>query len=550
MFLQMLHVHDIYRIMTKKPTSIIQCTVLLVLVAVVMYFFNLFTPLFCDDWHYVFIFGTRVPVQTIGDIFRSQWAHYFEFINGRFIVHWFVQLFDGILGKGVFNVFNAVVFSLFLYVAAVVSTTRKDHYYRVISLAFILTFLLMPGFKYAFLWLSGSFNYLWAGIVIMLFIHVMEKRQEVSPWLYVPLFLFGAVSGSSNEAFIVGLGAAYFLYYAFHRKQLTPRHVCLLSGFFIGAAFLVFSPASIHRAITSNSGGLGFVDRLLSMGNLRIFFILVLLIVYKLLFKRIDFIQWVKKEQILIMAIAVTFVFIMLTGVVYSHSRFGLELFALVLLLRTIDWDRISNVAVTVANVAVLAFACYVLPICQRCYAVNQEELSHVDKPYSHIETTNPVDVNSFVRRYILDYAGFAIKDGINDEKYYGVDDWIPHYFGFEEVQMLPKIFMDDLRANYDLYNEIRTLDKMPFYAVRLTPEQDIWYAEMYYGESKYDKLPWPLNRICAKLTGELDYTISDAKIMTINGDRYALIRRLHPSQDVRLKEMKLVEREKSDKKQ
>lgn len=536
--------------MSKKPTSIIQCTVLLVLVAVVMYFFNLFTPLFCDDWHYVFIFGTRIPVQTIGDIFRSQWAHYFEFINGRFIVHWFVQLFDGILGKGVFNVFNAIVFSLYLYVAAVVSTSRKDHYYRVISVAFLLTFLLMPGFKYAFLWLSGSFNYLWAGIVIMLFIHVMEKRQEVSPWLYVPLFLFGVVSGSSNEAFIVGLGAAYFLYYAFHRKELTPRHICLLAGFFIGAAFLVFSPASIHRAITSNSGGLGFVDRLLSMGNLRIFFILVLLIVYKLLFKRIDFIQWVKKEQILIMAIAVTFVFIMLTGVVYSHSRFGLELFALVLLLRTIDWDRISNVAVTVANVAVLAFACYVLPICQRCYAVNQEELSHVDKPYSHIETTNPVDVNSFVRRYILDYAGFAIKDGINDEKYYGVDDWIPHYFGFEEVQMLPKIFMDDLRANYDLYNEIRTLDKMPFYAVRLTPEQDIWYAEMYYGESKYDKLPWPLNRICAKLTGELDYTISDAKIMTINGDRYALIRRLHPSQDVRLKEMKLVEREKSDKKQ
>lgn len=531
--------------MIKKPNTVILSVTFLLAVAVVMYVFNLFTPLFCDDWHYVFIFGTRTPIQSIGDIFVSQWAHYFEFA-GRFVVHWFVQLFDGLLGKGVFNVFNALGFSLFLYVIAVLSTSVRSLRYRVMSVAFLLVFLLMPGFKYTFLWLSGSFNYMWSAIVVMLFMHVMEKPRAVSPWMYAPLFLFGLFSGQTNEAFVMGLGAAYFIYYAFHRKELSPWRVSLLLGFFVGAALLVFSPAAIRRAITSNAGGLSMVDRLINMQNLRIFFLLILWVVYRLFAGRSALVEWIKQQQVLIIATVVTFVFLLLTGVNFSHSRFGLELFSLLLLLRGIDWNRIGDVVATVSNVAVLAFACYVLPISHRCYAVNQEELSHVDRPYSQIVTTNPIDVNSFVRRYILDYAGFAVYDGINDEKYYGVDDWIANYYGFEEVQMLPKVFLDDLAANHDAYDEIRTLDTMPFYAIRLKPGQDMWYAQMFYEPSRFSDWPWPLNRLCAKLTGEIDYDISDAKEMTVNGERFAMIRKIHPTQDYRLKEIKLVEHDHS----
>ena len=191
---------------------------LLTVVAVLMWCFNHFTPLFLDDWHYAFIFGTQEPIRSLGDILVSQWHHYSAF-NGRFIVHFFVQLFDGILGKGTFNVVNAFMFALLLYVLAINTSRDKHHYYSIISVAFVLILLLMSGFKYVFLWLSGAVNSLWVGVAVLCFRYMMEK-EEIASWARLPLFLFGFVCGWSNEALVVGLGAAYFFYYAFHRKRI------------------------------------------------------------------------------------------------------------------------------------------------------------------------------------------------------------------------------------------------------------------------------------------------------------------------------------------
>ena len=193
-----------------KLSNKVLCAALLVAVTVVMWFFNHYTTLFLDDWHYAFIFGTLEPIRSIGDILVSQWHHYFDFTNGRFIAHFFVQLFDGMLGKGMFNVFNAVFFALFMYVLAFVSSRNKIHYYKIMSVAFILVLLVMTGFKYEFLWMSGSCNYLWMAILLLLFFHIMAK-EEISKKYHIPLFLFGFICGWSNEALVVGLGAAYFI---------------------------------------------------------------------------------------------------------------------------------------------------------------------------------------------------------------------------------------------------------------------------------------------------------------------------------------------------
>ena len=79
--------------MNKLPNKVL-CAALLLAVTVVMWFLNHFTPLFLDDWHYAFIFGTLEPIRSVGDILVSQWHHYLSF-NGRFVAHFFVQFFDG-----------------------------------------------------------------------------------------------------------------------------------------------------------------------------------------------------------------------------------------------------------------------------------------------------------------------------------------------------------------------------------------------------------------------------------------------------------------------
>ena len=529
--------------MMKRLNSKTATAVYLVIVAIVMYGINVFTPIFCDDWHYRFIFGTQTPIRTIGDILVSQWHHYFEFTNGRFFAHFFVQLFDGILGKGIFNVFNALAFAAFLYLLAVVTARERKHDYKIVSVAFILIFLLMTGFKYVFLWMSGACNYLWMALLLLPFHHLIEREDVPAKYNWL-LLLFGFVCGWTNEAMVVGLGAAYFLYFAFHRKELTGHRRYMLAGFFIGALFLVFAPSSINRAFTSSARHFTLMDRIVNMQNLTLFYVLVLFILAKAIFGKLRFKEWVKKEQMLITATLVSLFFILFTGFYLEHSRFGIELFSLMLVLRVINWDKINTAAITVCNVCMIVFAAYVVTVCAKCYNVGQQELAPAKTGGTLILTTNPIRTTSPLRRYVIDYYGYGLHGGLDEEKYYGGDDWIPDYYGYhgQLVYMLPRHFINDLNQHPELYDDFRTLDQLPFYAIRVSPQQNIWYAELSYHPSKYNRLPWPLNRIFMKFKNDTDWDISDITLLTINGQRYALIRRPRPSQDYRLKSIELVE--------
>ena len=526
-----------------KLSHKVLCAALLLAVAVVMWFLNHFTPLFLDDWHYAFIFGTLEPIRSIGDILVSQWHHYFEFTNGRFVAHFFVQLFDGILGKGVFNVFNAAFFAVFLYALAVATSRDKSQYYNIMSVAFILVFLVMTGFKYVFLWMSGACNYLWMAILLLFFIHLMEK-EEMAKKYHVPLLLFGFVCGWTNEAMIVGLGAAYFFYYVFHRKQLAKHRQWMLAGFYLGALFIVFSPAAIHRAINTSAQHISLLDRVINLHNLGIFFILVAFVLIKVIFKKMKFSEWIKREQILILAILISICFIIFTGFYFSHSRFGIELFSLLLLLRTINWNTVNTAVMTVANVCVLAFAVYAISASARSYAVAQTELARVAAGDSVIITTEVIEPSSYVRRFVLDYAGLGIKTGIDEVKYFGEDDWIPKYYGItgRMTYFWPDIFIKDLHSNAMAYHEFHTLEGLPFYAKRLTEGQAPTQAELVYLPSKFSSLPWPLNRICDKCTGSTYSEVVAVRVLPVDGEQYAIVNKTHASLNQQLKEIKLLE--------
>lgn len=518
------------------------CTVFLLAVVVVMYVLNRLTPLFCDDWHYAFVFGTQERIHTIGDVFRSQWAHY-QVFNGRYIVHWFVQLFDGILGKGVFNVFNALVFGLFLYVVSLHAASGREHRYQAVSVAFMLVFLFMTGFKYGFLWLSGSLNYLWVGTAV-LFFHYLMQKDAIPSWSRVPVFLFSFACGWSHEAFVVGLGAGYFFYFLFHRKRLTAHRLLMLSAFFLGAVLLVFAPASLYRAAHTGSMQLSLVDRIVNLRNLRLCLLLAVIVLVRLFVNRKALARWLVEEQVLLIATLVSIAFILFTGIYNAHSRLAIEIFSLVLVLKNIRWESLDVRVVSVANVAMLLFAGYAIMVCGKCYAVNRQELSRVARGDSLIVTTHPLGESSLMRRYVLDYMGTLLNNGINDDKWYGNEDLVARYYGYKNrfICFMPQQFMDDLKANYGEYEHFRTLKGLPFYAIRLKPGQDLWYVEMVYGPSRYDSLPWPLNRLCVKVSGEASVMRPEVKFVTIDGERYALVIRLKPSQDCRLKEFRLVD--------
>ena len=306
----------------------------------------------------------------------------------------------------------------------------------------------------------------------------------------------------------------------------------------------MFSPAAINRALSTSARQLSILERVINLQNLSIFFILFAFVLIKVLFKKISFREWVKREQVLILATLMSILFIIFTGFYYSHSRFGIELFSLLLLLRAIDWNKVNTTLVSIANVCVLAFAIYAVSTSARCYEVAQSELSQVAAGNSVIVTSEPVKPSSYLRRFVLDYAGLGIKNGIDEVKYYGEDDWIPKYYGYRDkmIYFWPDIFIKDLQLHYKSYDDFNTLEELPFYAKRITDGETPPLAELVYHPSKFTSLPWPLSRICDKCVRFSDSEVATVRVLPVDGEQYVIVNKTRASLNQHLKEIKLLE--------
>ncbi len=523
--------------MNKLTRNQIMCGAFLMAVALIMYLLNVFTPLFCDDWHYVFIWGTHTRIQSISDIVHSQWIHYFDY-NGRAPVHSVVQLFDGLLGKEIFNVFNAIIFGVFLYLMSLLITDKKEHYIKILPVSFMLVFLFMSGFKHEFLWLSGSVNYLWSSTLILSFLLLLNKQTDASRWTNILLFFYSILCGWSHEGLTIPLAASLFFYFVTHRKLISQRKVAMMVGFLLGTSFLVFSPASIGRFMTRNAESMDIVSRLINMRNVGLFYILLFLLVVKICSRQIRLVDWYRKEQVFIVADIIAFIFIALTGVQTDHSRFSVELFSLILILRLINWDKINTIVLSVLTVVFLGFVVLVIHECAECHAANESELSQITSKNCIVETTQPID-KSIIHRYALDYTGF---ETVGEEKLYGYSEWVDYYYYmFEHVNFFPKEFLRDLKVNPDRYNQICTFGKLPFYAKRTADSVEYKSASIRYEKPQYELLPSILHPICRKVTGEPD-EIEGVSVINVSIDsaHFVLIPRGRPDQDKRLKSIRL----------
>lgn len=224
--------------------------ILLVVSFMLITLMTLCTPPFADDWHYGFIFEKdgplmQRPIQTLTDLFESLHNHYYGF-NGRCTPHFFVMLFDGILGHEAFAVCNGVMFALMLHLFCINFAGKKENYFTVTSIVLASFIVLLPGFSSAMLWMSGACNYLWDTVFILFFHYLLNKEIRKRWWPL--LFIYGIIAGNTNEGIMIGLSVGYMVYYLSHFKRLTAQRWVMLIGLAIGVAFLVFSPAALNRA--------------------------------------------------------------------------------------------------------------------------------------------------------------------------------------------------------------------------------------------------------------------------------------------------------------
>lgn len=514
--------------------------VFLTVVGLLFYTLNCLTPLLSDDWHYDLIFGTDTPIASLSDVLQSQYTHYMT-LNGRFIPHFFIQLFDGIWGKAAFNVVNTIVFVLFLWL---LSANLKPYYpsrYTSTTLALCMLVFLLPAFNNCFLWMSGACNYLWTVTLMLAFNVLMQHTSCQKRWLPL-LCIFGIVCGWTNEAIVFGFAIVYLIHYIPRYKTLSASQTSLLSGFFIGTAMLVFSPGSINRA-----SGYGSAPRhistlmhdtlssLMHMDNIRILPLLTIALIAYAIIDKAKAKKFIIDNAAWLCSILLTFCFIVWTRHDSGHSRFGFELFSLIILMRLMAPFKLGRKLLHAINLITIGF----LLVIVNCSWTNFQEYKRCEAQMQTTQTgivlTNEKWFPDMVERMIV---RFTLANTNKSYSGFISDKWIANHFHKDKIQLIPETLYHDIVAHPDHFNDFDFKKPYPVFC-RKAPANSIKKVTYILESTDYSTLPFYIRPIAHKMA---QYTITSSeanKYATINirGTTFLLVA-THPLFGDRIKDI------------
>ncbi|OAB42996.1 DUF3329 domain-containing protein [Paenibacillus glacialis] len=224
---------------------------------------NIFQPYTADEYNYSIISGTiDEKVSNLIDIVKSQWNLFFTW-TGRNLVHFNLQLLL-LMGKGVFNFLNAVMFvSLIFLITLFTKITRFNKKEDFLSLVFVL-FLVwfgLPAFGETIIWEAGAVNYLWVAVVSLVFLlpyrylldgkHLLKDDKKS----LAIMVILGLLAGWSQEnqaivnVFVVGSFSLYF-WLKVKIRTLPKWYYGGLFSVVLGSGILLLAPGNFNRSST------------------------------------------------------------------------------------------------------------------------------------------------------------------------------------------------------------------------------------------------------------------------------------------------------------
>lgn len=226
---------------------------LTIIIAVAAYYglLSYITPWTNDEMAYMMNFASDTAgnsldrIDSIGEILESQISHY-ENNNGRFVTHFFVQLFCGLLGHGPFAIFNIIFFIAFILMVVKLSGTGLNNS-GATATVLILTILSFQT-KIA---PSCYISYFWMYTLIMGFIWFFFNTPLSNSVLAI--ILTGILSftiGNTHESLNIGVSAALIIYWYKHRKSMSAFQYVMFICFGLGTLSCCLAPGTINRAST------------------------------------------------------------------------------------------------------------------------------------------------------------------------------------------------------------------------------------------------------------------------------------------------------------
>lgn len=250
-----------------------------------LFVYNWLTPYLVDDFNYCFSFQTGDQLNSILDILPSMLAHA-KSMNGRLMAHSLVQLFT-LFPNWVFDVVNAAVFTLQIYLICAFTPKRKLHLLQVL-LAFFSVMLFELAFGQVNLWQDGAINYLWSVVFALLFLRpfaasfLSPETAPIAPrwrqWLaLLGGFFVGAYSETvSAAAIFCGSSVLLAQWYTSGKKAWNIRLLARLAVAMVGYVTIYLAPAQWQNK-SVGSGLNTIMDGFLRAGRVYLNFWVLLL---------------------------------------------------------------------------------------------------------------------------------------------------------------------------------------------------------------------------------------------------------------------------------
>lgn len=214
--------------------------------------YSFFIPRYGED-------DSFAPITSLTDIWNSQINHYFN-ANGRFVVHFIVQIFCGLTGKYWFAAINALVWMVLIF--NIVNLKPAQFQFKIGIAATILSIYLF--FPLAFT-PPFQINYVWVACAIVIWLRLLFSPKKFPAWKLCILAIAGFLIGEMHEGFSIPVGGA-IIYYIVHKKwHLSKKEWTLVLSFGLGALLTIFAPGNFWRAAQESSSGgsiLNFIEQL------------------------------------------------------------------------------------------------------------------------------------------------------------------------------------------------------------------------------------------------------------------------------------------------
>lgn len=205
-----------------------------------------------DDWHFMFVWHNFVGkagekrISSLADIILSM-KQYYNLSGGRVLCH-FVTYCMLTMPKWAFNLLNAGMFTeLGLSFCKLVSLKTKITSPYLLPACYLFLFSFLPAFGDCTLWVSGSCNYLWPAVLMLLCVYLTDKYEggmnlKKSLIISVAVLFFGAMGEITG-----GMIVLYLIYKLICNRKQAKYYLLPIASAIPGMLFVILAPGNFNR---------------------------------------------------------------------------------------------------------------------------------------------------------------------------------------------------------------------------------------------------------------------------------------------------------------